>query len=512
MKETGKVWLAGAGPGDAGLLTVKTKELLEKADVIVYDALVSLEIFGQIPPGKELIYVGKRAKSHIYSQTEINETLLKEAEKGKKVLRLKGGDPFIFGRGGEELELLVKEGIPFEIVPGITSAAAVAAYAGIPVTHRDYVSSFHVITGHARKDGESRICYEALVKAGGTLVFLMGVTALKSICSGLIEAGMDRRMPAAVIEQGTTSMQRKVTAPLDEIAELAVQEQIQAPAVIVVGQVCALEKSFSWAEKRLLAGRQFLVTRPAEHQSALAGRLRSMGAQVIEMPAIQICQIEDNTRFEQALKEQMEDRNESWMVFTSSIGVRIFFEKLSKSGLDVRDILRGRVRIGAIGRATAKKLREYGWRADLIPEEYCAEALGKALAKEAEAGSSVRIFRAEKGSEELLPPLHKKGLYVEDIPLYDTVHRIYGEERSRIKKAMQEGQINAVTFTSASTVKGFVEAMGDMDYTVCQAVCIGRQTAREAAKYGMQLEIAKQASIDSMVELLMRLYGGAADE
>lgn len=512
MKETGMVWLAGAGPGDAGLLTVKAKELLERADVIVYDALVSLEIFGQIPPGKELIYVGKRAGCHTYSQAEINETLLKEAKKGKRVLRLKGGDPFIFGRGGEELELLVREGIPFEIVPGITSAAAVAAYAGIPVTHRDYVSSFHVITGHARKNGESRIRYDALVKAGGTLVFLMGVAALRSISSGLIEAGMDRKMPAAVIERGTTSMQRKVTAELGTIAKRAEKERIQAPAVIVIGQVCALEQSFSWAEKRPLAGRQFLVTRPSEHQPALAGTLRSMGAQVIEMPAIQICRIEEDSGFEQALVEQMEDRNEKWMVFTSTIGVRIFFEKLAGSSLDIRDILRGRVRIAAIGRATERKLREYGLRADLVPEEYCAEALGKALAERAAEGSSIRIFRAKKGSQELLPPLWKQGRYVEDIPLYDTAHRIYGEECSQIREGMEQGEIDAVTFTSASTVKGFVEAMGDMDYTSCKAVCIGRQTAAEAAKYGMRLMISEEASIDSMVELLMKVYGSREDE
>ena len=280
----------------------------------MYDALISLEIFGQIPPGKELIYVGKRAGNHSYSQTEINETLLREAGKGKKVLRLKGGDPFIFGRGGEELELLAREGVPFEIVPGITSAAAAAAYAGIPVTHRDYVSSFHVITGHARKDGESRIQYEALVKAGGTLIFLMGIAALERICGGLLRAGMDKETPAAVIEQGTTSMQRTITAKLDTIAERARKEQIQAPAVIVVGQVCGLEKDFAWAEKRLLAGRQFLVTRPAEHQPALAGRLRSMGAQVIEMPAIQVRPMEENVKLEQALREQILDEQGMWMI------------------------------------------------------------------------------------------------------------------------------------------------------------------------------------------------------
>lgn len=512
MKRTGKIWLAGAGPGDAGLLTVKTKELLEKADVIVYDALISLEIFGQIPSGKELIYVGKRAGCHFYSQEEINETLLQKAKEGKKVLRLKGGDPFIFGRGGEELELLAEAGIPFEIVPGITSASAAAAYAGIPVTHRDYVSSFHVITGHTRKGGESRIQYEPLVKAGGTLVFLMGVAALEDICSGLMDAGMDRRMPAAVIEQGTTSRQRKVTGSVETIAKRARKEEIQAPAVIIIGRVCALEKSFSWAEKRALAGRQFLVTRPAEHQMQLAGRLRSMGAQVIEMPAIQVRPVTDHSGFERALREQIRDRQEKWMVFTSSIGVRIFFEMLGESNLDIRDILNGRVKIAAIGQATKKKLLEYGWQTDLVPEEYCAEALGRAIAGEAKEGSGVRIFRARKGSEELLPPLLERGLYVEDIPLYDTEHRIYGEERSKIREGFEMGQIDAVTFTSASTVRGFVKAIGDLDYTGIRAVCIGRQTAREAAKYGMELQVSEQASIDSMIELLINRYGNQRNE
>ncbi len=507
MERTGKVWLAGAGPGDVGLLTVKTKRLLGKADVIVYDALISLEIFAQIPPGKELIYVGKRAGRHTCSQSEINETLLRKAKEGKRVLRLKGGDPFIFGRGGEELEILAKEGIPFEVVPGVTSASAAAAYAGIPVTHRDYVSSLHVITGHARRDGESRIQYEPLVKAGGTLVFLMGISALENICEGLIDAGIDRQMPAAVIEQGTTSRQRKVIASVETIAAQAREERIQAPAVIVVGQVCGLENAFSWSEKRLLARRQFLLTRPAEHQPVLAGRLRDMGAQVIEMPTIQIAPIQEDSEFERALREQIEDEKEKWMVFTSSIGVRIFFEKLSKSNLDIRDILRGRVKIAAIGRATERKLLEYGWRTDLVPEEYCAGALGRELAKKAAGRSSVRIFRARNGSKELLPPLFEQRLHVEDIPIYDTEHRIYDEECNKIKEAFEKRYIDAVIFTSASTVRGFVEAMGDLDYTRCRAVCIGRQTAKEAAKYGMELQIAKQASIDSMIELLASYYG-----
>lgn len=507
MIQTGKVWLAGAGPGDAGLLTVRAKELLEESDVIVYDALVSLEVFGQIPPKKELIYVGKHKKHHTCSQDKIHEILLQKVEEGKKVLRLKGGDPFIFGRGAEEVEFLVKKGIPFEIVPGVTSATAVAAYAGIPVTHRDYVSSFHVITGHSRNDGKSRIEYDALVKAGGTLVFLMGVATLENICNGLIAAGMDRKIPA-VIEQGTNSTQKKIVSSLESIASEAKSKQIQAPAVIVVGHVCGLEKRFSWMEKRPLSGRLFLVTRPAEHQITLVRRLRNMGAQVIEMPTIRIHPVAEVTEFETALRNQIEDKHEKWMVFTSSIGVRIFFEKLAESCLDIRDILSGRVKIAAIGEATEKKLLEYGWRADFIPEEYCAETLGKELAKKITKGCSVRIFCARQGSKELLLPLHKQGVFVEDVPLYDTEYQIYGDERIQIKESFEKGRIDAVTFTSASTVRGFVRTMRDLDFTMCKAVCIGRQTAKEAAKYGMQIQIAKQSTMDSMIELIEDSYGG----
>ncbi len=392
MIQTGKVWLAGAGPGDAGLLTVRAKELLEESDVIVYDALVSLEVFGQIPPKKELIYVG--------------------------------------------------------------------------------------------------------------------VATLENICNGLIAAGMDRKIPAAVIEQGTNSTQKKIVSSLESIASEAKSKQIQAPAVIVVGHVCGLEKRFSWMEKRPLSGLLFLVTRPAEQQIMLVRRLRNMGAQVIEMPTIRIHPIAEVTKFEAALRNQIADKHEKWMVFTSSNGVRIFFEKLAESCLDIRDILSGRVKIAAIGDSTEKKLLEYGWRADFIPEEYCAETLGKELAKKITKGCSVRIFCARQGSKELLLPLHKQGVFVEDVPLYDTEYQIYGDERIQIKESFEKGRIDAVTFTSASTVRGFVRTMRDLDFTMCKAVCIGRQTAKEAAKYGMQIQIAKQSTMDSMIELIEDSYGG----
>ncbi len=259
---TGKVWLAGAGPGDAGLLTVKAAELIERADVIVYDALISAELLSRIPRDTETIYVGKHAGKHPVPQEEINQILVREAEKGKNVLRLKGGDPFVFGRGGEELEMLVQSDIPFEAVPGITSSVAVPAYAGIPVTHRDYTSSFHVITGHARKDGKLSIDFDSLVRLNGTLVFLMSVSSMEKILRGLLDAGMDPDMPAAVLERGTTARQRRVTATVSTLKEAADRADIRTPAIILVGKVCALAEELHWAEDRILGGRQFLLTRP----------------------------------------------------------------------------------------------------------------------------------------------------------------------------------------------------------------------------------------------------------
>ena len=281
-EKKGKVWIAGAGPGDAGLLTVRTAHLMRQADVIVYDALISAEILSLIPPDTRTIYVGKRSDHHLVPQEEINQILVREAELGNHVLRLKGGDPFVFGRGGEEAQMLRNAGIDFEIVPGVTSGVAVPAYAGIPVTHRDYTSSFHVITGHTRKGGLTRIDYKALVRLGGTLIFLMGVTALPEICTKLREAGMPGETPAAVIQDGTLACQKSVRSDLIHLPEHVLEEKIKAPAIIVVGQVCALGDECSWMKKRPLGGRQILVTRPEERNRSFAESLRSLGAQVID--------------------------------------------------------------------------------------------------------------------------------------------------------------------------------------------------------------------------------------
>lgn len=506
---TGKVWLAGAGPGDAGLLTVKATELIERADVIVYDALISAELLSRIPRDTETIYVGKHAGKHPVPQEEINQILVREAEKGKNVLRLKGGDPFVFGRGGEELEMLVQSDIPFEVVPGITSSVAVPAYAGIPVTHRDYTSSFHVITGHARKDGKLSIDFDSLVRLNGTLVFLMSVSSMEKILKGLLDAGMDPDMPAAVLERGTTARQRRVTATVSTLKEAADRADIRTPAIILVGKVCALAEELHWAEDRILGGRQFLLTRPRQNLSALAKRLRELGAQVIEMPAIHTEPISPNELLRCALAQFRERDCGKWLVFTSPIGVAVFFDALKEMKADLRNVLggKGTVRIGAIGSATASALEAYGLFPDAVPETYSAGELGKELAELSQPGEHVLIARAEKGSEDLIPPLTEAGLTAEDIPLYRTVYEVNPVLKETVTDMLESGEIDAVTFTSASTVRGFVRAMGEMDYSRIRAVCIGEQTARAAAEYGMQTETAAQASMDAMTEKIVELYG-----
>lgn len=509
--EKGKVWLAGAGPGDAALLTVKTRELMEQADVVVYDALVSLEILSLIPEHVEMICVGKRAGNHPVPQSEINEILAKEAMKGKCVLRLKGGDPFVFGRGGEEIERLLEDRIPYEVVPGVTSAAAVPAYNGIPLTHRDYTSSFHVITGHARKGKDLSIPYEELVKLKGTLVFLMGISSLPMIVKGLLQAGMDPNTEAAVLEKGTTAKQRRVTAALEMLEERVSKAQIRTPAIIVVGKVCKLADTFAWEEARPLSGKQILLTRPRQNISKLASILRKQGAHVIEMPSIETRAIQPNTHFVQAVKAFGTRADEEWMIFTSPIGVRTFFELLKAEHLDIRIMFAASmkrqtdIKIAAIGKSTAKELQVYGLVADLVPDTFCAQALGEAIEKAAGKESAATIFRAAIGSKELLPPLQRCMKEVDDVALYETGYFLHPKLKEQISLCLLSGEIDAVTFTSASTVKGFVNTLGEMDYSKVKAICIGEQTALEAKQYGMDITISKEATMESLAEILFTL-------
>ena len=497
MSETmGKVWLVGAGPGDAGLFTRKGYDVLQQADVVVYDALVGDGVLTCVPRGARTIDVGKRAANHTMRQEDISRVLLDEALAGNKVVRLKGGDPFLFGRGGEELELLAAHGVPYEVVPGITSAIAVPAYNGIPVTHRDFTSSLHIITGHKREGADYDIDFEALVRTKGTLVFLMGARSLPDIMAGLVDAGMNADTPAAVLQEGTTAGQRRVVATVGTLAAQAAEARIAAPAIIIVGGVAGLADQFGWYEKLPLAGCKVVVTRPAELVSTMADRLRALGAEVLEMPAIATVPIEGNEALGQALEDlPLYD----WVVFTSPSGVRIFFEEMAKAGIDRRVFMAD---IAALGSGTAAELRKHGYIADLVPEEATGEALGALLAEVAEPGDKVLIPRARIGNKALVEAL--AACEVDDVPTYDTVALTSG--LVDIAAQFEQGRIFCVAFTSSSGVRAFAEANPGLDFAQVQAACIGEKTRATAESLGMSTWMADAATMDSLTELIVRQF------
>ena len=491
----GKVWLVGAGPGDVGLMTIRGREVLSQAEVVVYDALVGDGVLGLIPPGAKRIFAGKRAGNHFLRQEETNQALLEEALNGRRVVRLKGGDPFVFGRGGEELELLAEHGVPFEIVPGVTSAFAVPAYNGIPVTHRDYCSSVHVITGHRRADHSYDIDFDALARVGGTLIFLMGVAALPYLMNGLLAAGMDPDMPAAVLERGTTARQRRVSATVGTLEAVCSETAIQTPAIIVVGKVCALADTFGWAERRPLSGVRAVVTRPRELASTLAGMLREKGAEVVELPAIRTVPAKDMTTVDAAI-EKLAQGEYDWLVFTSPSGVGIFLDRLIAL-CDLRAL--SGAKLAAIGQGTGKALLKYGLKADFLPSVYDGETLGRELRAVCAPGSRVLIPRAAIGNPELIAELERgEDLTIADVATYDTVYETPGAVDARGE--IDRGEVDFAVFTSASTVRGFAAAVEGADLSRVNAVCIGRQTAAEAQKRGMRTWIAEKATLEALVK------------
>lgn len=499
MTNKGKVWLVGAGPGDIGLFTLKGLQILEQADVVVYDSLVGQGVLSRIPDTARCINVGKRASHHTMPQEKINEVLLEEAKKGNRVVRLKGGDPFLFGRGGEELELLVKEGIPYEIIPGVTSPIAVPAYNGIPVTHRDFTSSLHIITGHKKQGAAYDIDFEALVRTRGTLVFLMGVSALGDICQALLQAGMEKDMPAAILQKGTTAGQKKIVATVSTLEEEVNRQGIQTPAIIVVGKVCALAEEFAWYEKLPLAGYKVLVTRPRELVSTMAEKLRVLGAEVLELPAIRTAPLKDQSKLYHAF-EKLDTYQ--WVAFTSPTGVKVFFEEMKKTKTDVRKMCN--VKIAAIGKGTQKALEERGLFPDLIPQVYDGQTLGRELCHLCASGEYILIPRAAMGNQEITKALSEKSdIVIDDIPTYDTFYET--QEVIDQKKAMEAGEISCAVFTSASTVRGFVQATPGLDYTKVRAACIGKQTKAAADEWGMETYMAEKATIDSVLDLVIEL-------
>lgn len=497
VKQTnGKVWLVGAGPSDAGLITVKGLDVLRQADVVVYDNLVGIEILNLIPWAAQKIDVGKRSNNHPVPQHEINQILLTQALAGRNVVRLKGGDSFLFGRGGEELELISRHGIAFEVVPGITSALAVPAYAGIPVTHRDFCSSLHIVTGHTKEGESPSINFEALVRLHGTIVFLMGVSSLNLITEGLLRAGMKAYTPAAIVESGTTSRQRKVISTLGGLGCAAAAAKIKAPSVIIVGDVCSLAAELSWAEKRPLHGLRTVVTRPEGLCSELSKRIRQYGAEAVELPCIKTVPLEDMSVLEQALGSL--DRYD-WLIFTSAAGVEAVFEKLWSSGKDMRELY-GK-KIAVIGSATAEAVHRRGLRTDFMPSSYNVRTLARELPAVAGNDTRMLVLRAKEGSQDLNDGFDEAGIHYLDVPVYETVYNTDGLEFSRA--IVENGEFDYALFTSASTVKGFVKALPGLEFTAIKALCIGEQTAAEARKHGMQVIISPVATIDSMVQTLI---------
>jgi uroporphyrinogen III methyltransferase/synthase len=445
----GKVYLIGAGPGDPGLITIKGRDCIAKAHVVIYDYLASSLLLAHATPNAELIYVGKKGGDHTLSQEGINALIVSKAREGKIVARLKGGDPFIFGRGGEEAQALIAAGLPFEIVPGVTSAIAAPAYAGIPLTHRQYTSTVAFVTGHEDPNkNESSIDWQALARGVGTLVFLMGVKNLPRITRQLIQNGMPPEKPVALVRWGTTPRQVTVTGTLADIVERAEKAGLKAPAIIIVGDVVTLRTQMAWFEKRPLMGKRIVVTRAREQASELVAQLTELGAECLEFPTIKIAPPEDWTPLDQALDAlALYD----WLIFTSVNGVDAFFQRLFARQKDVRVL--GHVRTAAIGPATAARLLRFGLNSDIIPDSYRAEAVVTAFEKEAVAGCRVLLPRAREARSVLPVELTGMGAEVTEIAVYRTLP--VAENGERLLQLLADGQVDLVTFTSSSTVRNF---------------------------------------------------------
>jgi uroporphyrinogen III methyltransferase/synthase len=445
----GKVYLVGAGPGDPGLITVKGANCIARADIVVYDYLASPTLLAHANPDAEMIYVGKKGGDHTLPQDGINTLIVEKAKQGNMVVRLKGGDPFIFGRGGEEAEALIAAGIPFEVVPGVTAAIGASAYAGIPLTHRDYTSDVAFVTGHEDPTkAESNVDWKALATGIGTLVFFMGVKNLPTIAANLMANGRSADTPVAVIRWGTTPKQQTVTGNLDTIVADTQRAGIKAPAIIIVGGVVNLRKTMQWFENRPLMGRRIVVTRAREQASNLVHQLTEYGAECIQCPTIQVGPPPDWAGLDEAI--QTLDQYD-WIVFTSVNGVDFFFRRLFENGLDVRAL--GHVKTATIGPATADRLRTWGLKSDIIPQSYRAESVVEAFAATPVKGRNILLPRAMEARSVLPVELTRMGAAVNEVAAYET--RQAENSASDLIARLTAGAIDMVTFTSSSTVKNF---------------------------------------------------------
>ena len=472
----GKVWLLGAGPGDMGLLTEKALAAVRAADVLVYDNLASAAVLNEARRDAELIYAGKRADRHHLRQEETNALLVEKALEGKNVARVKGGDPFIFGRGGEEAQELLKAGVEFEIIPGVSSSYAAPAYAGIPVTHRDYASSFHVITGHESASKEGTVLdYATLAREEGTLVFLMGLRGLPRIASELMKNGKDPKTPAAVIQEGTTARQRTVFGTLQNIADRAKEAGIQTPAITLIGGVAALGEQLSWWGKGALSGVRVLLTGTPSMCEKQKRVLEEDGAEVIPFSLIDTRELEEPV-FLQAMEELS---SYTWLVFTSSNGVELFLKALKKERKDIRKL--SGLRFAVIGEGTKMALENAGIYADFVPSRYSSEDMAREWIPELTPSDRVLLLRAREASQKLPEALGEAGIPCTDAPLYETVR----DERKAEELNRLLADVDYVTFASASAVKAFAAFVPEPEKLPAKAVCIGPVTEKAAAKAGI---------------------------
>ena len=501
----GKVFLVGAGPGDTGLITVRGKQLIDSADAVVYDALANSAL---LPPGAretgrpELYYVGKRGGSKdSVTQDEINALLIKLAREGKRTVRLKGGDPFVFGRGSEEAQALNDASVTFEVIPGVTAGIAAAAYAGIPVTHRTLSTSVTFVTGHedpAKPDTQTN--WSALAKAGGTIVLYMGVKTLSGISDALIKGGMPGEIPAAAIQWATHPRQRTVVATLETIAAKAEEQNITAPVITVIGWSVVLRDELNWFEHRPLFGKRIVVTRATQQAPILSEKLRELGADAIEMPATQIARLDLGP-----LRNSI-DRiaDYDWLIFTSQNAVAIFWEQLLGRGRDSRAL--AGLKIAAVGPATAGALLEHGITVDVIPQRFVAEGLLEMLGERDDVSGSKVLYITAEGARDVLPSgLREMGAELAIIEAYRTIPD--GEGAATLARAIEAGKVDLATFTSASAVRGYIDAVGEDLALKVPAASIGPQTSDALREAGIEVEAeAEESTIDGLVSAVLRAF------
>lgn len=504
MGLTGKVYLVGAGPGDAGLLTLRGAELLRRADVVVYDSLVNRELLALAPEAAEIIFGGKRPRDRAIPQEELNQLLAEKAKAGKTVVRLKGGDPYIFGRGGEEAAKLHRDGVPFEVVPGISSIIAAPSYAGIPLTHREHCSSFTVITGHEDPDkDESALDWKRVAREPGTKVLLMGVERIGKIAAALEANGLPADTPAAMVRWGTMGRQQTITATLGTLAAKVAKADFKAPAVTVIGTVSTLRDTLNWYENRPLFGQRVVVTRNRREAGKLSGQIRELGAEVLEIPTIKIL---PPTRNEPLIEAITGIGSYDWIIFTSANGVEHFFDYFFKAFRDVRDL--GSVRFAAVGPATAKKLREFHLNIDLMPKTYTAAATAKAMiAAQNVENISVLLARAESANPELPRLLEDKGAIVDDIAFYKTEPET--ADRNGAADDFEENSADWITFASSSAVRNFDARFGlakrCADNPKLKLASIGPETTKALKELGLKPTAkAKEHTIDGLAAALLK--------